>query len=310
MNVSIGPYVLLPGLLGENSKVWVFKGRHEATRRLVALKVQKPEAASQPTLVRRFRRETRALASLDHDHVVRVLDAGLDNGACWYAMPYEYGVDLDAAVRRLGPPPIDLACDLVRQAALGLQHIHEAGFVSRDVKPSNLLITPPRRRPGRLRPPPGWLDDWSQAVAGVVKVIDLSVGRRRPRADARPVSSETEAGVFIGTADYAAPELIDDARRANVRSDLYSLGCTFYFLLSGEVPYPGGDRHDKLRRHRSDEKPLPLPYLRPETPPEVLDVVRKLMSKRPGKRCRSAAEVAERLAALAPTGRSRLQVVW
>src|SRR5207249_2717550 len=148
--------------------------------------------------VRRFRRETRALAALDHDHVVRVLDAGLDAGACWYAMPYEHGIDLDAAVRRLGPPSVALACDLIRQAALGLQHIHEAGFVSRDVKPGNLLITPPRR-PGRRTAPPGWLSDWGQAVGGIVKVIDLSVARRRPRPDAPASADETDSGVFIGT---------------------------------------------------------------------------------------------------------------
>jgi serine/threonine protein kinase len=309
MNVSIGPYVLLPGTLGENSKVWVFKARHEATRRLVALKVQKPDAAAIPSLVRRFRRETRALASLDHDNVVRVLDAGLEQGCCWYAMSFEHGVDLDAAVRRLGPPPVVLACDFIRQAALGLQYIHEAGFVSRDVKPSNLLITPPRLRPGRLRAPLGWLNDWRQTVGGVVKVIDLSIGRRRPRVGAGPTSTETEAGVFIGTADYAAPELVDDARRCNVRSDLYSLGCTFYFLLSGQVPYPGGDRHEKLRRHCGTDRPLPLLRLRPETPPEVLGVVRNLMAKDPAHRCRSAAEVGDRLAALTPREKRRLQPV-
>src|SRR5262249_52459774 len=161
-------------------------------------------------------------------------------------------------VQRQGPLPVAQACDFLRQAALGLQHACERGLVHRDIKPANLLVT-------------------RQGPAAVVKLLDLGLARVAWSAAEEGSMSLTGAGEVMGTPDFISPEQAEESHSVDVRADLYSLGCTFYFLLTGQVPFPGGSLMNKLQRHRFRE-PAPVEQVRPEVPPAVAAVVRRLMA--------------------------------
>jgi WD40 repeat protein/serine/threonine protein kinase len=271
-DLLLGSYVLLERV-GEGGMGTVFKARNWKLGRVVALKVIRPERLANPIIARRFEREIRAAARLDHVNVVHAHDAEEVAGTHFLVMEYVEGIDLSRLVHQRGPLPVAEACDCVRQAALGLQHAHQAGLVHRDIKPSNLL----------------------RSRDGVVKVLDLGLARTEiPAAD--ETSQLTQEGQMMGTADYLAPEQARDAHAADIRSDLYSLGCTFYYLLTGRVPFPGGSALEKLLRHQLDP-PAPLEELRPDVPPDVAAVVHRLMAKRPGERFQTPAEVVEALGA-------------
>src|SRR5262249_28283815 len=155
-------------------------------------------------------------------------------GTHFYAMEYVEGTDLARLVRKQGMLPIREACDYVRQAALGLQHAHEQGLVHRDIKPANLMLT----------------------TKGVVKVLDLGLARLATVAESGDATDPmTQEGVVMGTPDYMAPEQATDSRTADIRSDIYSLGCTLFHLLTGTAPYPGGTLAEKLLKHQMN--PIP-----------------------------------------------------
>ncbi len=271
----LGSYVLLEKL-GEGGMGQVFKARNWKLGRVVALKLIRKERLGNPDAVRRFHREVRAASQLDHPHIVRALDAGEERGTHYFAMEYAEGTDLARLVKEGGPLPVDRACDCARQAALGLQHAFERGLVHRDVKPHNLLLT----------------------KGGVVKVLDMGLARLGQEGDTS--GTMTQEGAIMGTPDYVAPEQTLDSHRVDVRADLYSLGCTLYFLLTGKVPFPGGSLGEKLMKHQLRE-PVPVEERRPGLSPSVAAVVRKLMAKRPEDRFQTPAEAA---AALSPgTGR-------
>jgi serine/threonine protein kinase len=272
----LGPYVLL-GPLGEGGMGRVFKARHRERGDVVALKLLRQERLGNPEAVRRFEREARAAAALAHPNVVRALDAGRVAGTHLLVMEYVEGAtDLGQWVKRHGPLPVPQACEYVRQAALGLQHAHERGLVHRDIKPANLLRT---------------------ADGSLVKVLDLGLARLdRPAEEGEQGSALTQEGALLGTPDYIAPEQALESHAVDTRADLYSLGCTFYYLLTGRVPFPGGTLLQKLNRHQNQEAPA-VEALRPEVPPGVAAVVRRLLAKRPEDRYRTPAELA---AALAP----------
>jgi nitrous oxidase accessory protein NosD len=209
---------------------------------------------------------------LSHPGIVQAFDSGSDSGKHFLVMEFVEGQSLAALLRdggRVGPPQ---AADYAYQAALALQHAHEKGLVHRDLKPSNLLLTP----------------------QGRIKLLDL--GLARFLQDQIPDPGRTREGALLGTPDYAAPEQFRDARTADARADIYSLGCTLYHLLSGRVPFPGSSLSEKWEAHASREPP-PLEELCPEAPAGLVLVVRKMMAKRPADRFASAAEVAEALAA-------------
>jgi serine/threonine protein kinase len=274
----LGNYLLLERL-GEGGMGQVFKARHRSMDRIVALKLIHKDRLNNPTAIRRFYNEVKAAARLSHPNIVLAFDADQIGGTHYLVMEYVDGLDLSKLVKQQGTLPVDRACDYIRQAALGLQHAHELGLVHRDIKPHNLLVT----RKG-----------------GLVKILDMGLARLiQEEGGVSNESGLTKDGFVVGSIDYLAPEQALDAHSADIRADLYSLGCTFYYLLAGRVPFPGEVAMQKLLKHRLEE-PTPLAQLRPEVPPGVAAIVRKLMAKEPAQRYQTPAEAA---AALQPASR-------
>src|SRR5205085_11414758 len=182
----------------------VYKAEHTRLRRLVAIKLLSADRTQSPSAVARFDREMHAIGGLDHPNIVRALDAGEHEGKHFLVMEFVAGDDVSALLARLGPVPVADACEIVRQAALGLQHAHQAGLVHRDIKPGNLMLTPD----------------------GVVKVLDLGLALlSQPAETGREL---TGSGQVMGTLDYMAPEQGDDMHGVDIRADVYSLGATLY----------------------------------------------------------------------------------
>jgi len=275
----LGSYVVLERL-GEGGMGSVFKARHQKLDRTVAVKMIRKDKDGSPDAVRRFRREIEAASRLQHPNIVQALDADQNGDALFLVMELVEGTDLARLVKKNGPLPVGQACNAIRQAALGLQHAHEKGLVHRDIKPANLMVS----------------------KAGVVKVADLGLARwKREEGEESASRGITREGSVIGTVDYLAPEQATDSRSVDIRADLYSLGCAFYYLLTGQVPFPGGQAIEKLYRHRFEE-PKPLAEVRPETPAAVIAVVRRLMAKKPEERYQTPAEVATELEQLMRSG--------
>jgi WD40 repeat protein/tRNA A-37 threonylcarbamoyl transferase component Bud32 len=251
--------------LGTGGMGTVWLAEHTVMRRQVAIKVIRPEHLTRPGAGERFCREVHAAARLQHANVVTAFDAEQATDCLFLAMEYVEGESLAERVARGGPLSIPEACRAVCDAALGLQHALEHGLIHRDIKPQNLMA----------------------AADGSVKILDFGL------------ASLTEAGavhltgtnVVMGTPDYIAPEQAEDPRAADTRSDIYSLGCTLYFLLSGSVPFPGKSPLQKLDAHRS-QRPAPIRECRPEVPAELAVVLDKMTAKEPARRFQTPAEVA------------------
>jgi serine/threonine protein kinase len=264
----LGPYVVLDKL-GEGAMGEVFRARHTRLDRDVALKVMRPEKMASAESVRRFRREIHAAATLAHENVVLAYDADQSGDRHFFAMEYVDGPTLDRYVRDKGPLAVGEASDYVRQAALGLEHAHQNGLIHRDIKPSNLLVS----------------------RAGVVKISDFGlVLVDDPNAPG--ASRLTKDGLTVGTPDFLAPEQARNPRGADGRADIYSLGCTFYYLLTGEVPFPGGTPTEKMARQTRE--PVPVPN-RADVPPAVKSILGRMTAKSPRDRYQSPGEVAEAL---------------
>jgi serine/threonine protein kinase/Leucine-rich repeat (LRR) protein len=264
----LGSYVLVKKL-GEGGMGAVYKARHQLLGRTVAIKVIRPELLIDDEAVRRFQHEIRAVAQLNHPNLVRAFDANQANGTTFLVMEYVEGADLSRLVKAKGPLPLAQACDYIRQAAQGLQHIFVKGLIHRDIKPSNLLLT----------------------TTGVVKVVDLGLARLIGPPANEVSSTLTKTDAVIGTPDYIAPEQTRVAHTVDVRADLYSLGCTFYYLLTGRPPFPEGSAVVKCVQHQTEE-PEPVERLRPEVSPALAQIVRRLMAKRPEDRYQTPAELA------------------
>jgi serine/threonine protein kinase len=264
------PRYRVVGVLGRGGMGAVYKAEHRAMNRLVALKVLNAEYVRNPDAIHRFRREARAAARLNHPNIVTAYDAEQTGDHHFLVMEFVEGVTLAEEVKRLGRLPVDHACRYMYFAALGLQHAAETGMVHRDIKPHNLMVTPD----GRL------------------KVLDFGLASFAGDSAAR--GELTAHGTFMGTPDYVAPEQADDASTADVRSDIYSLGATFYFLLTGQVPFPEPSVMKKLAGHMSRE-PRSVTEFRDDIPVEVVQAVRRMMAKEPSARFQRPFEVANAL---------------
>ncbi len=278
----LGEYELL-GPLGAGGMGEVYRARHRRLGKLVAVKVL-PAAKFSAAARARFRREAEAVGQLDHPHLVEAHDAGEQDGILYLVLKLIDGVDLHRLVRERGPRPPGEACELVRQAALGLQYLHERGLVHRDVKPSNLMRT--------TRPAAG-----REAPCAIVKVLDLGLARWQSTGEA---SGElTAPDMVVGTPDYLAPEQINNSAGVDIRADLYGLGATLFYLLTGRAPFAHHrDVLAKLKAH-GDEAPPDVRSLRPEVPGDVAAVVARLLAKRPEPRYATPQELADALAPLA-----------
>jgi formylglycine-generating enzyme required for sulfatase activity len=312
---TLGNYLLLE-LLGSGGMGQVFKAEHRRLKRLVAVKVLAPELIRSEAARARFQREAELVARLDSPHVVAAHDAGEADGRDFLAMEYVPGRTLAEVVKETGPLPIRQALEYILQAARGLQHAHAVGIVHRDVKPANLLLAPLTPQPPLPRggegeqdkktarsgassslPPLPFVGEGGRGGEGVgiIKVLDLGLARLRLEDTA--ATDLTGSQAVMGTACYMAPEQAADTRRADERSDIYSLGCSLYYLLTGRAPYEGGTVMEVLFAHR--EQPVPsLRRLRPDCPAALDELFGRLVAKRPEGRPASMSVVAAELETL------------
>ena len=272
--LTIGPYLILDRL-GEGGVSEVFKAWDTVKGRTVALKVLHQHLTDRSAALREFQRELQAVTRLSHPNIIDTYDAHQLGALHYFAMEYVEGLDLDRYVRQSGPLPIERACEYIRQVAQGLQHAHQLGLVHRDIKPANLfLVNPPSSSP----PTPG-----RRAPEPVVKILDWGLARVRAdaggSADLAGMDLDTEKGLLIGTADYIAPEQARDPCLVDIRADIYSLGCTLYFLLTGQPPFPGVSLMQKLLQHQDAERPQ-VRAARPDVPEELAVVVQRMMARR------------------------------
>lgn len=289
-DLVLGPYLILERL-GEGGSGQVFKARHLRLDRVVALKVIRRELLTDAEVVRRFQREIQVTAQLDHPNIIRAYDAGLVGSTYVLAMEYVEGIDLARLIKRSGPLPVDRASAYIRQAALGLQHAHERGLVHRDIKPNNLLVT------GTLAQTTGAL----LRTAPQVKIVDLGLARLQKATGQEATSLVTPQDQLMGTPDYMAPEQALNFHSADTRADVYSLGCTLFYLLTGRPPFPAGMLAEKLLQHQQMSPP-DLRKLRPDVPPGLPRVLSKCLAKRPKDRYQTPGALAEALAALERPG--------
>ena len=224
------PRYRIVGVLGRGGMGTVFRAEHRLMERQVALKVINRSLTADAKAVERFRREVKAAAKLVHPNIVTAYDAEQAGDLHFLVMEYIDGMSLDRLIAKQGPPTPQQTCRLMQQAALGLMQAHEKGMVHRDIKPQNLMVT----RKGQL------------------KILDFGLSRLAEIAadvagdGAAPADGfRTAAGSVLGTPDYIAPEQVLDATKADIRADIYSLGCTFYFLLTGRPPFPRGSVFEK-----------------------------------------------------------------
>jgi WD40 repeat protein/serine/threonine protein kinase len=274
--------------LGRGGMGVVFLAHNRILGRDEVLKVIEPDIIERKGAFDRFLREIRAVARLQHPNIVTAHAAFRCGESLVFAMEYVEGLDLARMVMAKGPVPARHASYFVHQAALGLQHAHEAGMVHRDIKPSNLMLT-------------------HKAGKAVIKVLDFGLakaGSEQNLLDPVPavVTSElrgpgalTLPGQILGTPDFIAPEQIANSQGADIRADIYSLGCTLHFLLTGRPPFSSASMLDTLRAHRSTEAPL-LHAVRPDVPAELAAVAARMMAKEPDRRFQTPREVAVALA--------------
>ncbi len=262
---TLGPYRILDQL-GQGGMGQVFKAEHTIMRRIVAIKVL-PKNKSTPEAIERFRREVQAQAQLDHPNLVRAYDAGQDGNVHFLVTEYVPGLDLRRLIKAHGPLGMPAAAAVICQAAKGLEHAHSRGLIHRDVKPGNLLVTP----------------------EGVCKVSDLGLAGFLHEGE-----SDDKRNKTVGTADYLSPEQVMAPEQLTPACDIYALGCTLYYAVTGKVPFPGGTTREKARRH-CHEQPMDPRRVNPELQTAFVDVLADMMMKDPAQRIASAAEVIPRL---------------
>ena len=265
---QLGRYTIIRKL-GQGGMGTVFLATDTQLKRQVALKVLAKEKAENPILVKRFKSEAQAAAALKHDNIVAIHDAGEADGLLYIALEFIDGTDAHSIVAKRGPMPAKRAMDVIRQTALALKHAYEQKIVHRDIKPSNLMV----------------------AKNGTVKLADMGLARS---VDESTETNITRAGTTVGTVDYMAPEQAKNSKLADTRSDMYSLGATWYHLLTGHPPFPEGSMLNKLNAHSGG----PRPDVRDENESVTENVsvmIKRLMAIKPEDRYQTPADLLEDL---------------
>src|SRR5262245_16081037 len=272
---SLGKYKVLEKL-GSGGMGTVFLCEHKLMRRRVAVKVLPVPKAEDKASLDRFYREARAVAAVDHPNIVRAYDIDQDDNLHFLVMEWVDGSNLQDLVKKFGPLEGLRACHYIYGAAVGLQHAYEIGLIHRDIKPGNILLD----------------------RTGVVKILDLGLARLTHDQEDNLTRQNDEN--VLGTADYLAPEQAMDSHTVDIRADIYSLGATFYFLLTGSPPFPEGSVAQKLIWHQN-RQPRSIKVLRAEVPEAIIAVVERMMAKDPEKRYRTPSEVMAALSAWVAT---------
>jgi serine/threonine protein kinase len=269
----LGPYVILAEV-GRGGMGRVYKAMHRTLRQIRALKVLNKDESRNPKVVARFQREARIVAKLDHPHVVRIFEFEKDpeKGLYYIVMEYVDGGSVSRILRRQGKLPWQQTVEILLQVARGLSEMHRLGLVHRDIKPSNILID----------------------KAGTAKLADLGLARHQGDGGDTQL---TATGAVMGTIDYMAPEQIVDVRHADVRSDLYALGCSLFHMLAGRVPYPEGSSYQKIQQQIHEPLPEVGP-LAPDVPFQLVLILNRLTEKDPANRYQTPAELIGDLEAL------------
>ncbi len=278
LGLVLGPYhVLAP--IAKGGMGMVYLARDNRSEQLVALKVLPPNRArEEERLLARFRREMEMSQRVSHPHLAWTYEVGKWNEVHYIAMEYIPGKSLYRLVQDGGPLPAPRVARLFAEVCLALDHAHDQGLIHRDLKPSNIMVTP---------------NDHA-------KVLDLGLALMEGEAHGEREVIGGE-GYVVGTMDYIAPEQTADPSKVDARCDVYALGCTLYYALTGRGPFPGGTAKEKIQRHRSEE-PTPLPQLNPSVPPAFVGLVRRMMTKDPSQRLPSAAAARHELLAWADKG--------
>ncbi len=262
--VSLGKYRLLKKV-GSGGMGAVFQAEDSERGRIVAIKILPKDKAKNPTLVKRFKAEAQAAANLSHDNIVQVYGAGEAEGYLYISLEFIEGTDVQELVTKHGVLPVKRSLDIIRQMGRALDHTGTMNLAHRDIKPSNLLIRPD----------------------GLVKLTDLGLARF---IDEQTETSITCAGYTVGTVDYMAPEQARNSKAADVRSDIYSLGCSWYFMLTGQPPYPEGSVTNKISAHALN--PIPDPRLiNRDVPESVVMVLNRMLAKKPEDRYQTGREL-------------------
>ena len=273
--VIIGNYRVLDWL-GEGGVSRVLKALHIPTHNIVALKLLRPKLQDDVEAMRQFQFEVRVTSKLSHPNIVSAVEADPMNQPYMYALEYVEGVDLGRYVEENGPLPSPQACDYIRQAARGLQHAYEHGVVHRDIKPANILLT---------------------AGGDLIKILDMGLARMEWKRKGSYAGTPSDtANIVMGTPDYVAPEQATRPKDADIRADIYSLGCTLHFLLCGQPPFPVRSIAQKLVCHQQAPPP-PIDKLCKDAPAGLTAVLQKMMAKAPADRYRTPASVALALGA-------------
>jgi serine/threonine protein kinase/WD40 repeat protein len=281
-------------LIGAGVMGAVYEAEHRVMRRRVAVKVIKRDYTANAGALERFRREVENAPRLSHPNIVITYDAEDAGDTHFLVMEYVEGTDLGRLVQEHGPLAVDRACDYVRQAALGLQYAFEQGMVHRDLKPHNLMLSVVSGGAvsSDKSDPAGPTKHQTPNTKHQIQILDFGLARFATEAATK--AGATASGIVLGTVDYIAPEQADNAHQADIRSDIYSLGCTLYHLLAGQPPFPTGTPIQKVMAHVK-KKPQPLTELRNDLPEGLMPVLERMMAKKPKHRYQTPIEVANAL---------------
>lgn len=292
---QLGPY-RIDGQLGVGGMGTVFQATHTKLKRTVALKLLPATRWANPSAVARFEREMEVIGQLDHPNIVRASDAGEESGMHYLVMEHVDGLDLSRVVNRVGPLAVADACEIARQAAIGLQYASENHLVHRDIKPSNLMLASQEPRAKRQDHTESNSRHLSLGSRPSVKILDLGLALLSEAHSAHE-NELTTVGQLMGTLDYMSPEQGMDSHDVDIRADIYSLGATLYKLLTGTAPFAAPQYNTLLKKVTAlANKPVtPIKQVRPEIPEDLANVIDRMLSKEPAERFNMPEEVAAAL---------------